>query len=48
MERKEIYPEIWDEAEQDLKEEYIGYFHELKQLVAAAAGNSQGIVVTIA
>jgi hypothetical protein len=47
MEQQEIYPGIWDEAEDDLKEEYLSYFHELKQVVAAAAQGGQGLLVTI-
>jgi hypothetical protein len=47
MEQLEIYPGIWDEAEEDLKEEYLAYFHELKQVVATAAGSGQGLLVTI-
>ena len=47
MEQLEIYPGIWDEDEDELKEEYLGYFHELKQVVAAAVGSGQGLLVTI-
>jgi hypothetical protein len=47
MEQQEVYPGIWDEAEEDLKEEYLTYFRELKQVVAAAAQSGQGLVVTI-
>jgi hypothetical protein len=47
MESQQIYPGIWDEDEEDLKEEYLGYFHELKKVVSLAAKNGQGLVVTI-
>jgi hypothetical protein len=47
MEQQHVYPGIWDEDEGDLKEEYLTYFRELKQLVAAAAQRGQGLVVTI-
>jgi hypothetical protein len=47
MEQQEIYPGIWDEDEVDLKDEYVAYFHELKQVVAVAAQSSQGLLVTI-
>jgi hypothetical protein len=47
MERQEIYPGIWDEPEDELKEEYLTYFHELKQVVATAAQGGQGLVVSI-
>ena len=47
MEQQQIYPGIWDEPEADLKEEYLSYFHELKQVVAAAAKSRQGLLVSI-
>lgn len=47
MEQAQVYPQIWAEDEQDLREEYLSYFHELKQLVAAAAQSEQGLVVSI-
>ncbi len=47
MQQRDIYPGIWDEPEEDLREEYLTYFHELKQVVAAAAQNGEGLIVTI-
>jgi len=47
MQRQDIYPGIWDEEEDDLKEEYLEYFHELKQLVTAAGEGGQGLLVAI-
>jgi hypothetical protein len=47
MEKLQIYPGIWDEDESDLKEEYVDYFHELKNLVAAAVQSGQGLLVSI-
>lgn len=47
MEQQDIYPGIWDEDEEDLKEEYLGYFQELKQVVAAAAQSGRGLIVEI-
>ncbi len=47
MEQREIYPGIWDEDEEDLKEEYLTYFHELKQVVAAAVQSGRGLLVAI-
>jgi hypothetical protein len=47
MENQQIYPGIWDEPEEDLKEEYLTYFHELKQVVAAAVQSGQGLLVAI-
>ncbi len=47
MEANEIYPGIWDEDEEELKEEYLMYFHQLKQIVSAAAQSRRGLVVSI-
>ncbi len=47
LERLEIYPGIWDEPEDDLKEEYLGYFQGLKQVLAVAVQSRRGIVVSI-
>jgi Domain of unknown function (DUF1877) len=47
MEKQQIYPCIWDEGEEDLKQEYLTYFHELKQVVAAAVQSGQGFLVTV-
>lgn len=47
MESRQIYPGIWDEPESDLKEEYVGYFEQLKQVVAAAAKSRQGLMITL-
>jgi hypothetical protein len=47
MEQQEVYPGIWDEPEEDLKEEYLAYFHDLRQVVAAAAQGRQGLTVSI-
>jgi hypothetical protein len=47
MEAKDIYPGIWDEDEDELKEEYLMYFGQLKKLVAAAAAQGHGLLVTI-
>ena len=47
MGEKDVYPGIWDEPEDDLKSEYMGYFHALKSVVAAAADAGQGLLVSI-
>lgn len=47
MEELQIYPGIWDEAEDDLKEEYLDYFHQLKMIVAAAVQSGQGLLVSL-
>jgi hypothetical protein len=42
MEEAEVYPGIWDEPEEDLREEYVEYFEMLKDFVLQTAkdGNS--------
>lgn len=47
MNEQEIYPNIWDEPEEDLKEEYLMYFNELKILIAAAATRGDSLRVSI-
>lgn len=47
MESKEVYPMIWDEPEDDLREEYEAYFHELKRVVRIAAEQDMGLLVLI-
>jgi hypothetical protein len=44
---EKIYPEIWDEPEEELKDEYGWYFNDLKSFVqgASSAGNSIVIVI---
>src|SRR4051794_3705240 len=32
-----VYPNIWDEPEEELKEEYLMYYRELKQFIEQAA-----------
>ena len=43
----DIYPGIWDEDEDDLKEEYSDYFEELKQFVAAIADRGEALRITM-
>jgi hypothetical protein len=42
-----VYPVIWDEPEEDLKEEYLFYFHNVKQLVTNAAAGGHGLMVML-
>jgi hypothetical protein len=44
MEDAGVYPSIWDEAEDELREEYLSYFHELKQVVRTAAQRRMGLL----
>jgi hypothetical protein len=43
-----VYPMIWDEPEEELREEYLGYFGALKALVADVAANGLALVVVVA
>ncbi len=47
MTDEEIYPDIWDEEEEELKEEYLEYFEELCEFVSTAASNGEGIRITL-
>jgi hypothetical protein len=47
MEAESIYPGIWDEEEEELREEYLSYFHELKKVVAQAGEGGMGLLVTL-
>jgi hypothetical protein len=47
MEAEGIYPGIWDEEEEELRDEYLGYFNELKQVVAQAGEGGMGLLVTL-
>jgi hypothetical protein len=48
MNEEAVYPQIWDESESDLKEEYLFYFRELKALVAKAAARGDSLAIVIA
>jgi hypothetical protein len=47
MEAENIYPGIWDEEEEELRDEYLTYFHELKQVVAQAGVGGMGLLVAL-
>jgi hypothetical protein len=47
MAQNDVYPGIWDEPEEDLQEEYLMYFHQLKEAVAAAVQSNRGLLVSI-
>ena len=47
MEAESIYPGIWDEEEEELRDEYLSYFHELKKVVAQAGEGGMGLLVTL-
>jgi hypothetical protein len=43
----EVYPQIWDEPAEDLKQEYGSYFQEMKRHIHHAAQEGLALVVTI-
>jgi hypothetical protein len=45
--KAEIYPDCADEAEEDLREEYLEYFEELKEFVAETADCVSAIRITM-
>ena len=47
MEAESIYPCIWDEEEEELRDEYLSYFRELKKVVAQAGEGGMGLLVTL-
>ena len=47
MNAEGIYPVIWDEPEEQLREEYLGYFNELKTFVRQASGNGMGLIIMV-
>jgi hypothetical protein len=47
MTEQGVYPEIWDEDEEDLRDEYLTYFQELKKFLAAAAKDRQSILADV-
>ena len=42
-----VYPGIWDEPADELRDEYLGYFRELRAFVGRAAAAGGEIVVAI-
>jgi hypothetical protein len=40
MSEEGIYPQIWDEPESDLRDEYVMYFRQMKRLISDA--NAKG------
>ena len=42
MEAESIYPGIWDEGEEEMRDEYLTCFHELKKVVALAGEGGDG------
>lgn len=47
MENAEVYPGIWDEPEEDLREEYTEYFEMLKEFVSRTAENGHSLRISM-
>ena len=47
MEAEGIYPGIWDEPEEDLREEYLMYFGWLKNFVGQAHQDGKALIIHI-
>jgi len=43
----DIYPQIWDEPVEELKDEYAGYFQAMKDHVRRAAAQGQALIITL-
>lgn len=44
---EEVYPSIWEEPEEDLREEYLMYFRALQQFLAQASKDKLAILVDV-
>ncbi|HJT78506.1 MAG TPA: YfbM family protein [Gemmataceae bacterium] len=42
-----VYPDIWDEPEDQLREEYLGYFAQLKEFVGRAAARDGELLIVV-
>ena len=40
-----VYPEVWDEPEDELREEYCDYYEELQDFIATAAEQNEALRV---
>jgi Domain of unknown function (DUF1877) len=47
MSAEGVYPDCWDEPEQDLREEYLSYFHEMKKIVSLANTRGDALLVLL-
>ncbi|HEV3261575.1 MAG TPA: YfbM family protein [Gemmataceae bacterium] len=48
MEAEEIYPDIWDEPEEHLREWYLGFFRDMKAFIHEASESQKALLVLIA
>ena len=47
MTAAQVYPDIWHEPRDSLKQEYAGYLRELKEHVHRAAESGQALLVAL-
>jgi hypothetical protein len=47
MTEEGVYPVIWDEPEDELRLEYLGYFHAMKALVSRTSVSKNGVVIVL-
>lgn len=47
MTAESIYPEIWEESEEELRDEYTSYFQELKTFLQQATESGLGALIQI-
>ena len=47
MSSEGVYPECWDEDEDELREEYLSYFHEMKKVVKNARTSGKSLLVSL-
>jgi hypothetical protein len=47
METEGVYPVIWDEPEDELRDEYLGYFRKLQAFVSQARRDGKALIVRI-
>lgn len=47
MENEGIYPGVWDEPKEELREEYTMHFDSLENLLQSAMASKHGILVTL-
>jgi hypothetical protein len=45
--REHVYPDIWDEPLDDLLQEYLHYFHVMKEYIARAASQQKALIVLL-
>jgi hypothetical protein len=47
MQAEGVYPGIWDESEEDLRDEYLTYYRELKAFVRRASETDNSLVLLL-